>query len=398
MNKHGWTYKKLGDVTTSINGLWTGKKPPLVEVAVIRNTNFTKDCNLDMSDVAYLQVEEKQYKTRKLVPGDIIIEKSGGSEKQPVGRPVLFDIPDGEYSFSNFTATLRLTTDNLCPSFLQKFLYAKYCQGFTLKLQPKTTGIHNLDFKSYLKLQTPIPSVSEQEAIVAELDGINGVIAELQKQITDLDQLEQSTFYALFGDPVVNEKDWNVELLGSLANFKNGLNFDKSESDKKIRFLGVSDFQNNYFINTDDLDNITIDMEVSEDFLLKTNDIVFVRSNGSKKLIGRSVIINSQKPATFSGFCIRCRIFDDRLLPLFLLYIAKNKNIIEYLTNSGRGCNISNINQKILSSTPIILPPLALQQEFAAKIEAIETAKAELNAQIAELQTLLASRMDYYFD
>ena len=101
--RKGWTYRKLGDVCDVINGLWTGKKEPFINVAVIRNTNFTKDCKLKLDDVAYLDVETKQFSSRKLKPGDIIIEKSGGSEKQPVGRAVLFDISDGDYSFSNFT-------------------------------------------------------------------------------------------------------------------------------------------------------------------------------------------------------------------------------------------------------------------------------------------------------
>lgn len=128
--KEGWEYKKLGELASSINGLWTGKKPPFINVAVVRNTNFTKDCKLDMTNIAYLDVELKQYTTRKLQPGDIIIEKSGGSDKQPVGRPVLFDISEGEYSFSNFTSTLRINDLNvLIPKFLHYALYDAYLRG-----------------------------------------------------------------------------------------------------------------------------------------------------------------------------------------------------------------------------------------------------------------------------
>ena len=89
MNRNVWTYKKLGELTQTINGLWTGKKPPFRNIAVIRNTNFTKDCVLNLSNVAFIDVEERQFATRKLQKGDIIIEKSGGSDKQPVGRPVI---------------------------------------------------------------------------------------------------------------------------------------------------------------------------------------------------------------------------------------------------------------------------------------------------------------------
>jgi type I restriction enzyme S subunit len=169
--KEGWDYKKLGEVTSTINGLWTGKKPPFINIAVVRNTNFTKDCKLDMTNVAYLDVEEKQFSTRKLQYGDIIIEKSGGSEKQPVGRPVLFNIKEGNYSFSNFTSTLRINNKSeLDPHFLHYSLLGAYFRGATSKMQAKTTGIHNLDFKAYLRLLIPIPTIEEQQQIVSELD------------------------------------------------------------------------------------------------------------------------------------------------------------------------------------------------------------------------------------
>ena len=215
--REGWTYKKLGEVTTTINGLWTGKKPPFINVAVVRNTNFTKDCKLDMTNIAYLDVEQKQYNSRKLFPGDIIIEKSGGSDKQPVGRPVLFDIPDGEYSFSNFTSTLRIkNADEVIPQFLHYVLYGAYLRGETFKLQSKTTGIHNLDFKGYNRLPIPIPSLSEQQTIVAELDKINELISLKKAQLSDLDSLAQSIFYDMFGDPIENEKGWEYLKLQTL--------------------------------------------------------------------------------------------------------------------------------------------------------------------------------------
>ena len=85
------------------NGLWKGKKPPFRKVTVIRNTNFTDSGKIDYSNVAVLDVEEKQFEMRSLRLGDIIIERSGGGPKQPVGRVVFFDNKNGDYSFSNFT-------------------------------------------------------------------------------------------------------------------------------------------------------------------------------------------------------------------------------------------------------------------------------------------------------
>ena len=150
--KEGWKVVKIKDVTEPSNGLWKGKKPPYIRVAVIRNTNFSKDCKLKLDDVEFIDVEERQYATRKLEYGDIIIEKSGGSDKQPVGRPILFNLLEGEYSFSNFTSRLRISdTKEVNPQYLHKALYNLYLQGATFPLQSHTTGIHNLDFNPHCR-------------------------------------------------------------------------------------------------------------------------------------------------------------------------------------------------------------------------------------------------------
>ena len=91
------------------NGLWTGKKEPLVEAFVLRNTNFGLDGQLNSSDVARLRVEERQLAKRRLGDGDIIVERSGGGPKQPVGRVAFFDLKrEGAFSFSNFTSAIRV--------------------------------------------------------------------------------------------------------------------------------------------------------------------------------------------------------------------------------------------------------------------------------------------------
>jgi type I restriction enzyme S subunit len=105
-------YKSLHDVCDFINGLWTGKKPPYIKVNVIRNTNFHKSGNLDFENVAVLDVEIKQFNTRQLKFGDIILEKSGGGPNQPVGRVCLFEKKNEKFSLSNFTCSLRVKNEN----------------------------------------------------------------------------------------------------------------------------------------------------------------------------------------------------------------------------------------------------------------------------------------------
>ena len=197
-----WKYLPLGEITSSINGLWKGKKPPFVNVGVIRNANFTKDFTLNLSNIEYLDVEERQYSTRKLQRGDLIVEKSGGSEKQPVGRTILFDL-EGEYSVSNFTSILRIKDKTLIlPTFLYKFLLYIYKEGYTKEMQNATTGIHNIIYDKFLSIRVPIPPLAEQERIAARLDAISEKVKALQanydQTITLCNDLKQALLKSIF--------------------------------------------------------------------------------------------------------------------------------------------------------------------------------------------------------
>jgi len=173
-----WKSKPLGDVTQFINGLWKGEEPPFVHVGVIRNTNFTKEGALDDRDIAYLDVETKKFQKRRLQFGDLILEKSGGGPKQPVGRVVLFDKTEGDFSFSNFTAAIRVLDQSaLDPRFLHKYLHWVYVSGRTEALQSHSTGIRNLNGDAYKAIEVAYPSLPEQCRIVAILDEAFDAIA-----------------------------------------------------------------------------------------------------------------------------------------------------------------------------------------------------------------------------
>ena len=104
------------------NGIWKGKKSPFEECAVVRNTNFTRDGYLDLTDVAILPIEQRHLTKKNLRWGDIIIERSGGGPKQPVGRVAFFNLNDGKYCFSNFTSRLRVVDENTLSPFYLFFL------------------------------------------------------------------------------------------------------------------------------------------------------------------------------------------------------------------------------------------------------------------------------------
>lgn len=394
--KQGWEIKKLGEVCNVINGLWVGKKEPFINIAVIRNTNFSKDCQLQLDNVAFIDVEVKQFSTRKLLQGDIIIEKSGGSDKQPVGRVVLFNIIDGNYSFSNFTSVLRIkSTVPLIPNFLHKCLYEYYIKGETIKLQSKTTGLRNLNMHAYLRLNIPVPPLSEQERIVAELDLLSDVIAKKREQLKQLDTLAQSIFYDMFGDPITNEKGWEQVSLVDICKNTGVYGAGSSSIPKqphRPRYIRITDILDSGDLNDDFV--VSSNIEDDHTYRLNVGDILFARSGAT---VGKTYLYRGKEAQIHAGYLIKFSLDILHVNPLFIFYITKNRSYKLWISNQIIGVAQPNINAQKYGKLPIILPPLALQQQFASMIESIEKQKELIKQSLSEVQQLFDSRMDYYF-
>ena len=372
--KEGWKYSTIGDLCDKMNGLWKGKIGPFVNVGVIRNANFTKSFTLTFDNIEYLDVEAKQYKTRKLQKGDLIVEKSGGSEKQPVGRTVLFDREEGEYSFSNFTSVLRIKDRAvISPEFLYKYILFVYLRGDTRKMQKATTGIHNIEFDKFLSIPVPKISLSEQQSIVDYLDSafakIDAMKANAEKALNEAKAL----FQASLKEMLEPKEGWEEKKLSDIGELKNGMNFNKNESGYNVHILGVGDFGNLFQIkDTDSLQTISLNSKPSEEYILKNEDIVFVRSNGNKNLVGRCVLIYvGNEPCSFSGFCIRLRKTTNEIDACYLTHFLKTEDARKKLV--GNGANISNLNQKVLNELVVSYPPLSEQQSTVATLDSLKS-------------------------
>src|SRR5690606_21195993 len=111
----------------------------------------------------------------------------------------------------------------------------------------------------------------------------------------------------------------------------------------------------------------------ADDYFLSNGDLVFVRSNGSKELVGRCIAVYPQdRKVTFSGFCIRYRPFNNDINTIYLAQIFRIPVFRKTMLQNGRGANIQNINQQLLQNLEIPYPPIDLQNEFALKVEKIE--------------------------
>jgi len=223
--------KTLGEVCEFHSGLWKGKKPPYVHVGVIRNTNFTKDGRLDEDDIAFLDVELKQFDNKKLKFGDIILEKSGGGPKQPVGRVIIFEKTKGQYSFSNFTSAVRVKDQNeLNYKYLQKYLWFLHSSGITEKMQKHSTGIRNLQMKEYKEVVIPLPSLPEQKRLVSILDEAFAAIEKAKenakKNLQNAQEIFESCRKSTFAD---GGKRWIKTKIGEQIKLQRGFDITKKQ-------------------------------------------------------------------------------------------------------------------------------------------------------------------------
>ena len=179
----------------------------------------------------------------------------------------------------------------------------------------------------------------------------------------------------MFGDPVANEKKWVTRPLLSMGSCKNGMNFHYDDYGVEINCLGVGDFKDYSIIsNTAMLPTVSLNEMPSPEYLLQDDDIVFVRSNGNKKMVGRSVAVYpGTVPTTFSGFCIRYRRYTDAVITPYLLRVLKADSMRQQMY--GRGANIQNLNQQTLSSLDIPVPPKTMQEQFADFVIQVDKSK-----------------------
>ena len=166
-------------------------------VKVIRTTNFTNSGEIDYSDITLRDIEYTKCEKKKLKYGDIILEKSGGTDVNPVGRVVFFDKNDSNdvYLTNNFTTTLRVKDNKINSRFLLLFLLYNYKYKGVHKFYNKTTGIQNLQVSNLIKnIYVPLPEINIQSAIVEILDKIKNIIKRREKQIILFDELIKSRF------------------------------------------------------------------------------------------------------------------------------------------------------------------------------------------------------------
>lgn len=397
--KQGWEYKKLGEVCEVVSG-----STPKTNVPEYWGEGHYWVTPAELNDtIVYIDKTERQItdealtktKLRLLPVGTVLL-----SSRAPIGKVAI-------------TKTEMYCNQGFKNCICSDSIYNKYLFYFLrLKKEYLNSLGRGATFKEISKsivesITIPLPPKSTQLTIVSELDKINELIRLKKEQLKDYDNLAQSIFHEMFGDPVENEKGWEVKHLGELCDkISNGYNAKLEEDTYKTEGIMYFRCQNVWRNHFDYSDLVYIDEDTNQKMKsssLKHNDFLITkigRINTENSSLGRvSLYEGDDDKANLSGNLCFARLTKDIAVHKFILYILISNQFRNYIrrTTVG-GIDKRALNVKQISSFPIISPPLPLQHLFAQRIEQIERQRSAVQKSITDLETLLASRMQYWFE
>ena len=390
---------KLIEITgKALAGEWGTDDETGEGIPVLRTTNFTNEGVVDYSDVVTRTITKKNIDEKFLREGDIIIEKSGGSDKYPVGRVIYFDGPSNTYLFNNFTGLLRVQDqEKWFPKYVFYSLYGNYRRGGTRPFENKTTGLHNLKTDDYVsRYDVAEVDYSKQKEICIHLDKLYSIIKMREDEIAKLDELIKARFVEMFGDYMTKPGIQLVEL----AEITGGLtkNSKRNTFEKKMPYLRVA----NVFFNRLDLGEVLeigVREEEIEKTLLKQGDLLFVEGNGSIEQIGRVAVWDgSIDPILHQNHLIKARFKENVILPKFALFYFMSQEGRKQIVSksvSTSGLNTLSVNKIGALSVPV--PPIELQNTFRDFAEQVDKSKVAVQKALNETQTLFDSLMQEYF-
>ena len=345
-------------------------------VDLVRNT-------LNLNELKYISDEITIPKDKMVKKDSILMCMSNGS-KQHIGK-VAYINKDYNCACGGFMGLIIPNENYIIPKLLYYYCCSCTFKQFVLSIV-NGANINNLRFSDLSNKTVPIPFFSIQSVILSELDIITEMISKYDEQLKELDKLSQSIFYEMFGDPVENEKGWEVKIISDVSTYFNGVAHEQDIDDD-----GEYTLINSKFIST----NGKVQKRTNKQrFPLLKNDLTMVLSDvPNGKALAKCYLVNEDNKYSLNQRICCFRGYEGA--PLFFKYVV---NRHQYFLSFNDGKGQTNLRKGDVEKMPIILPPLPLQQSFARKIEAIEAMKSKVREAKKEAETLLAARMQYWFE
>jgi len=369
---------RIGSSKRVLQSQWTTEGVPFY-----RGREITKlsECGFVENDLFITEELFNELSQRSGVPqaGDIMITAIG-----TIGNSYIV-CPDDRFYFKDASVLWLARNSDVSSEYINHWLKSP----LFLDQLDRGNGA-TVDTLTIQKLQgvlVHVPSASEQRRIVTLLDeafaDIATAKANAEKNLQNARDLLESHLQAAF----TQQADWELKAFGELAEFRNGINFNKSSKGNEIKIVGVRDFQKNFWAPLDDLETIIPDGEIPATDLIESGDLLFVRSNGNPELIGRTLLIGDlNERITHSGFTIKARLHHTELSPIYLCHYLKSGLLRREMIEGGNGANIKSLNQGTLSRLKIAFPDKSKQLLI---VEHLETVQAE----IAELESIYRQKL-----
>jgi type I restriction enzyme S subunit len=374
---------KLIEITgRALSGEWGMEDENGNGIPVLRTTNFTNEGTVNYSNIVTRIIEKKNIEEKFLRKGDIIIEKSGGSDKFPVGRVIYFDGEENIYLFNNFTGLLRVKNlKKWYPKYVFYSLFANYKRGGTRTFENKTTGLHNLKINDYVSRYEVIEiSRNKQVAICEKLDKIHKIIRKKSEEMKLLDELIQSRFAEMFGDVKYGTERWGGKPFKDITINLDSKRKPVKDADRK-KMQGIYP----YYGATGIVDYVN-DYRQDGDFLLISEDgkALELRSKPIAFLASGKIWVNNHAHVQ------QCT---DECNMIYLMYHINFMDISIWVT----GIDQKKLNRANLDIIPIALPPIELQNQFADFVVSVDKSKSKIQKSLEETQLLFDSLMQKYF-
>lgn len=389
--KHGWDYKKLGELVQVLNGY--AFKSSLYEnqgIRVLRITNVQKGNIVDDDPKYYPLSLTDEIRNYLLKESDLLMSLTGN-----VGRVGLLTKEMLPAALNQRVACLRILSNGLNLGFLFHYLNSdKFEQDAVLSA--KGIAQKNMSTEWLKNYKLPLPPISVQQSIVSELDKINELIRLKKEQLKDYDNLAQSIFYEMFGDPVINEKGWEFMKIGEIGTVERGAGISKKDFvEDGLPCIHYGQLHTILGPTTRHHHSCIPESLLPKYKIAHTNDVIMAITSedveGSCKstawLGNYDIVIGSD-----------AAILHHEQDGTFLSYYTMTKAFFNEKSKYAKGFKVTHISAKEIENIPVYLPPLALQKDFAKRIEVIEQQKENIKSTIQDLETLLASRMQYWFD
>lgn len=398
--REGWTIRTIGEVALH---LCDGSHNPPVGIdfskyPMLSSKNIFFD-SYDYSEPRYLTKEQFDIENKRtnVSDGDILLTIVG-----TIGRVCCIKEPFQPFTLQRSVAVIKPNKNIIISRYLM------YCLcGLNAYFNKEAKGVaqKGIYLKQLSKISIPVPPLQEQERIVAELDLLTEIIDKQKQQLKELDNLAQSIFYDMFGNPVQNEKGWKMKPLKKISSLIVNGNTPKGGESVYVSD-GIMFFRSqNVWRNRIDYEDVAfIDADTNakmQKSVLHRNDILITKTgriNTENSSLGRAALYEGETgAANINGHVYLIRL-NEGVSHQFVLRILIGTEYRDYIRSvCVGGIDKRQINKEHVEEFPIILPPLELQESFAKKIQLIESQKESINRSIAESQKLFDYTMDKYF-